>query len=64
MAIEFGGQLHCPEVRDTREKAVAVAGGRDDEPGANTGTVDMDSGNRWGLTKPEGRGALSGQLVM
>lgn len=45
MAIEFEGQLHCPEVRDTREKAVAVAGGRDDEPGANTGTVDMDSGN-------------------
>ena len=45
MATEVGGQLPSPRVTDTGEKSVAAAGGREDEPGARTGTVDMDSGN-------------------
>lgn len=45
MAIEVGGQLPHPRVTNTGEKSVAVTRGRDDEPGARTGSVDMDSGN-------------------
>ena len=44
LAIE-DGHLHSPGVRDSREKSVAVARGRNDEFGARADTVDTASGN-------------------